>query len=303
MTANAKHGSFDWIVDYEAIKPYLHQYSSHNDKINQIVANIGCGTSMLSRDLADDGYGQVEGLDNDFACVEFMRNETVNNSKLHWYHYDLVDQTGRDADYFRCSCADYYDIIIDKGTFDAILVEGTIASMLREVIRLLKPETGVYVLCSINKLDLIRALFSLYMLGLDCEFHEVFYKGSDNRGSIVIARKIRCNEINLQALTSEEERIMNEHFQVNHPLLTVENELRIRERLDTGVHSHSTMFTPEFLYEHIILGVLELSALDYSYELFAEDLKSHFTASASSHSSNERLLTCNELIEFLRHNQ
>ena len=324
----SKFGSFEWIVDYDTIKPYLDLNLPPNYcKNGKYVANIGCGTSLLSQHLQNDGYEYIDGLDNDLGCITFLRsnNESQSvkgrscDSKLNWFHYDLVDQSGTDSNYFQQCGSNRYDIIIDKGTFDAILVEGSVSSMLIEVLRLLKVQDGIYVLCSINKLELLRNLFTLPMLGLCCTFYDITCpqpsrtSSSDSgvsdllvsAGSIVVVRKTSPHIVDLETLTLQEERIMNEFFQLNHPLLTADNEQLIREKLKS-LTSSSHCYSMKDVYEHVINDILRIHVDDYPFGLFLEDVQSYLLGKHQNHNETETsasddiLLSADDVIEFLR---
>ena len=307
----SKFGSFEWIVDYNTIKPYLDlNLPSNYCKNGKYVANIGCGTSSLSQHLKNDGYEYIDGLDNDLECINFLRSETESLSNLKWFHYDLVDQSGSDSNYFQQLGSNRYDIIIDKGTFDAILVEGSVSSMLIEVLRLLKAQDGIYVLCSINKLELLQNLFTLPMLGLHCTFYNMpcahpsinsVLDSSASAGSIVIIRKTSSQIIDLETLILEEERIMNDYFQLNHPLLTADNEKLIRDELKSlaGGVSHCM----RDIYEHVINGILHIPVIDYPFDLFVEDVQSYLLGKNQDHSdatSGDIVLSADDIIEFLK---
>lgn len=85
----------------------------------------------------------------------------------------MVTYEGTDEEIIGCR-GGYYDLVVDKGTFDAVLVEGSTAHMLLESVRLLRPVSGVYLLCSLHSDELLRPLFTLPMLGLDCDCESTF---------------------------------------------------------------------------------------------------------------------------------
>jgi hypothetical protein len=67
-----KFGNFDWIVNFDQLKPYVVQ-SDHSSTVGSDVGPapprkalvIGCGTSRLSERLVDAGFDLVVSMDND----------------------------------------------------------------------------------------------------------------------------------------------------------------------------------------------------------------------------------------------
>jgi ribosomal protein L11 methylase PrmA len=79
----------------------------------------GCGTSVLSIQLADLGFGEIVSVDNDSECIKHMELLYGNDCRLKWITYDMVDPASTtNAD------LGMFNLIVDKGTLDAILVEG-----------------------------------------------------------------------------------------------------------------------------------------------------------------------------------
>lgn len=145
-----KHGTFDWIVSYMELKQFFHPSITglSQDISSQQILVCGCGTSKLSSDMVEKGgYQFVHSFDNDLDCVEHMQQRHSNDKRLNWHHYDIVERCGRDTDFFAETTK--FDVVVDKGTLDAILVEGSVSPMLTEVHRLMKRD-GVYIICSIH---------------------------------------------------------------------------------------------------------------------------------------------------------
>jgi hypothetical protein len=55
-----------------------------------------------------------------------------------------------------------FDLIVDKGTLDAVLVEGSVYQMLAIVYNLLTIG-GVYLICSLHEQEMISSLLGLYI--------------------------------------------------------------------------------------------------------------------------------------------
>ncbi|PRP78675.1 Endothelin-converting enzyme 2 [Planoprotostelium fungivorum] len=107
---------FDWFKEWPELKEVLSKYINHSES----VLMAGCGNSKLSEQMYEDGYHSI--LNIDFS--EEMK---------------LSDES--------------FDVVIDKGTMDALLTSAwevdehlavNIDKMLSEVTRVLK-KSGVYI--------------------------------------------------------------------------------------------------------------------------------------------------------------
>ena len=59
-----------------------------------IIYYITTGTSLLSYDLVvKGGYRNVLSIDNDFDCINYMREKYQDNFNLQWMVYDMVDKS------------------------------------------------------------------------------------------------------------------------------------------------------------------------------------------------------------------
>lgn len=125
---NSKVGSFDWITEFDGIERYLEPLFIGLDhipkeKIRVLVA--GCGTSKLSAELADKGFGLIVSVDNDAECIAHMKRMHSGDERLQWFTYDMVDPEASSASLATRNGLGTFEMIVDKGTLDAILVEGT----------------------------------------------------------------------------------------------------------------------------------------------------------------------------------
>ena len=189
------------------------------------------------------------------------------------------------------STGGYFDFIIDKGTFDAILVEGSISSMLTDIYRLLR-KGGIYTLISINEQDILEPLLSMKPLGFEVLFHRVdesLYK----KGCIAICEKVNNSpsRLNVDALILTEKEILDEKFKLTQPLFSAEQEIKLREKFrNIGDDSlkidivHSLMFG-----DGPIL-------LEYGLDLFMNDLE-NFPL------EKEGFLSVEEAVRFLKEMQ
>ena len=123
-----KIGNFDWITEFNEIEEYLQSKFTGLDKIDKCnvrVLVIGCGTSKLSVQLADSGFGEVVSVDNDSECISHMKKMHHDDERLKWFTYDIVEPESLQIDgYSTKTTLGKFDLVVDKGTLDAILVEG-----------------------------------------------------------------------------------------------------------------------------------------------------------------------------------
>lgn len=237
-----KEGFFEWIVAFEDVRHYFTprytglpgvaaaggegEGGEENNKHLRAL-EIGCGTSGLAVDLSQKlHFGEVVSIDNDKGCVDHMSKAHKNVAGVQWIVFDVIE----DVHKFTHTVLDndsYFDIIVDKGTLDAVLVEGTIAAMLEWVKRKLKVN-GVYILFSIWSKSLLEPLFGIKELEY-CVFIEEIAVSEYKRGTVVICRKMSDDiTINMQGLMEQEKSIMDVHFKEEDPLLTPEVEIHIR---------------------------------------------------------------------------
>jgi len=105
-------GDYDWFQGcYDAAKKLVVTYIRPGDSVLQ----LGCGNSKFSEDIYDHFNGNVDITNNDFSDVVIasMKSKTATK-KMKWDVMDIMDMTYADAS---------FDIILDKGTMDAIMCE------------------------------------------------------------------------------------------------------------------------------------------------------------------------------------
>ena len=132
-----KIGLFEWILDFEDFR-YVLESENRRRGINIELASalvLGCGTSTLSLSIADMGYSAVVSIDNDEGCVKYMSTRPFPQKNLYWLKYDLAEPHRYQAASYLID--DRFSLIIDKGTLDAILVEGSVSTTLSEIHRML----------------------------------------------------------------------------------------------------------------------------------------------------------------------
>ena len=136
---------FDWLEDYESLKPLLKQFLP--DKALRIII-LGCGNAPLSEDMYDDGYHNILNVDISSVVIKQMieRNSALR-PKMTYEVMDVTDMSSLGSNTF--------DVAIDKSTIDALLCGDNahlmVAKMTKEIQRILKKDTGLYIAISYGK--------------------------------------------------------------------------------------------------------------------------------------------------------
>jgi ubiquinone/menaquinone biosynthesis C-methylase UbiE len=135
---------FDWLENYESLKPLMNNLFDKHDKI----LNVGCGNAQLTEDMYDDGYTCIVNTDISAVVIEQMRERNRQRQGMLWEVDDVLAMKYDDES---------FDVVIDKsrpgspGTIDAILCGKrsflNAAVMLMEIQRVLKPG-GLYLAIS-----------------------------------------------------------------------------------------------------------------------------------------------------------
>ncbi|KAL0217494.1 hypothetical protein RCL1_008075 [Eukaryota sp. TZLM3-RCL] len=129
--------SFDWYITYVNLKEALEPFLREDSKI----LVVGCGNSRLSHQLYEDGFKHVTSIDIADVVIEQMSNKYNQTApELEWLVMDICK-----LDF----PSETFDIVIDKGTIDALLCGqdsfDTVYRAHREIHRVLKPDSGVYI--------------------------------------------------------------------------------------------------------------------------------------------------------------
>ncbi|CAM9416155.1 unnamed protein product, partial [Choristocarpus tenellus] len=126
--------AFEWYGEYSDLRHLMHLTIRPSDRI----LVIGCGNSNFSAELYDDGYEDVENVDFSQPVVaEMCRLHVRARPRMTWRVMDVTDMHSYKDDSF--------DVVMDKGTLDALMSEDTPkvreagVKMLAEVSRVLQP--------------------------------------------------------------------------------------------------------------------------------------------------------------------
>ncbi|KAK9147116.1 hypothetical protein Sjap_007019 [Stephania japonica] len=130
---------FDWYQSYPSLAPLIRLYVQPNSR----VLVVGCGNSVFSEGMVEDGFQDVVNIDISSVAIEAMKKKYSDNAALKYIRMDVRDMSEFESGSF--------DAVIDKGTLDAIMCgnnsqENSI-KMVEEIRRVLKDE-GVYILIS-----------------------------------------------------------------------------------------------------------------------------------------------------------
>ena len=130
--------NFEWFKGYCDIKQILSLYLN---KVDHILV-LGCGNSPFSSDMYQEGYQNITNIDYSSVCIKKMKEKHKNCVEMEWLEMDMFDLQFHD---------NTFDVVIEKGTLDAALVEErdpwniseegfeSIEKVLDEVSRVLKP--------------------------------------------------------------------------------------------------------------------------------------------------------------------
>ena len=319
-SSSKKVGTFDWIFEFGRIASFFD--SAYTGIFNRSTSRIlvaGCGTSKLSAQLADIGFGEVVSVDNDVDCIAHMSELHRNDSRMQWFVHDLVEPQNTISSFHGIDGS--FDMIVDKGTLDAILVEGSIYTMLYEIHRLIRMG-GCYVVFSINTEQLLAPLLSMESLGFHVTCHEIVdvklngHNGSNENGcnssnntvggdaeglivsTVAICTKIReTTLIDRKQLENEERMVLDRFFQQEQPYLTAEEENRIRVQFESMGGHENEFFSLDLqgaynvMFDRAMGGMGD--ELEYSFDMFLHDVKSFILR-------KHGYMNADEAIEFLR---
>ncbi|CAJ1359354.1 unnamed protein product [Effrenium voratum] len=136
-----------WLCPYEGpLQETLHAVTA-NDR-SKLILNIGCGLDRLSPDIYADGYTNLLSTDISPHAVEEMQRVTKEEMPSARWMVDDIMQMGLDSE--------SVDVIVDKGTLDALLIQqgpfSCAAKALYEIQRVLKVG-GIYLLVTHGRGD------------------------------------------------------------------------------------------------------------------------------------------------------
>eukprot|EP00746_Dinoflagellata_sp_MGD_P145974 gnl/MRDRNA2_/MRDRNA2_78526_c0_seq3.p1 gnl/MRDRNA2_/MRDRNA2_78526_c0~~gnl/MRDRNA2_/MRDRNA2_78526_c0_seq3.p1 ORF type:complete len:335 (+),score=81.58 gnl/MRDRNA2_/MRDRNA2_78526_c0_seq3:713-1717(+) len=132
---------YEWLASFADLRGVLED-ATDNDKTCRIL-NIGCGNSLITEDMYDNGYKNIVNIDNSLAVIKQMkeRNSGIREG-MTWMVGDATNIELKDGS---------FDLILDKSVLDTLALSDDattiIAAYLKEVMRVLS-DRGVYLCIS-----------------------------------------------------------------------------------------------------------------------------------------------------------
>lgn len=151
--------SFEWYAEYEHLKPLLNRYIKQND----CLLVIGCGNSSLSADLYDFGFKNNTSIDISDVVIKQMDHKYNRNGERNGLQFKCMDVFDMK---FGDNC---FNVVIDKGTLDAIASDDSNASNLNinkmfEQINGVLKTYGRYICVSLLQSDILKQLIDWFSL-------------------------------------------------------------------------------------------------------------------------------------------
>ena len=163
-----KH-AFEWYGEYLDLCEILEKYCKLDDKILM----SGCGNSNLSEEMFDVGYHNIVNIDISVAVLKQMNAKS--NGRMPYLKMNMMKTTFND---------DNFNVIIDKGTLDAIFADNNIEiamgvrKMFTEILRVLKV-VGRYICVTLAQDHILNELLSFFPKWCFVRVHEIKMKEVD----------------------------------------------------------------------------------------------------------------------------
>ncbi|KAK9472767.1 S-adenosyl-L-methionine-dependent methyltransferase [Dipodascopsis tothii] len=134
---------FDWFKTFADLEPFFRKHIDWARAGELRVIMLGCGNSILSEELYDEGLKNITNVDFAETCIEQMKRKYADRPAMTWHVADVRDMAAIGSGEF--------DVAIDKGTLDALLsytgsvwdipddIKASGWSYMDEVHRVLKP--------------------------------------------------------------------------------------------------------------------------------------------------------------------
>ncbi|OHS98362.1 Phosphoethanolamine N-methyltransferase-related protein [Tritrichomonas foetus] len=167
---------FDWYMPWKELQPVIQPYIPAQKEKSLV---IGCGNSTMSFDLKNSGFPEVISIDISPAVIEKMKRK---HPDLQWLIMDVADLKFDE---------NYFDIIFDKGTIDAITCSDDAKTLVKkssqECFRVLKPN-GIMFMVTYEKPNVRLSLMKRTKVPwkvLTPLFLPTNYKGTNDMGTYV----------------------------------------------------------------------------------------------------------------------
>ena len=142
-----KGKTFDWLEDYESLKPMIKDLGIKKD---DFILNVGCGNSEFSEKMYNDGFKNNYNIDICPNVINFMKERNKEKTNLIYKEMDARNMKDFNDETF--------DLVIDKSTLDALLCGEdafvNVALLTKEISRILKTG-GIYFIISYGRLNIV----------------------------------------------------------------------------------------------------------------------------------------------------
>lgn len=132
---------FEWLENFSDLRALLEDVTRGNTDIR--ILHVGCGNSLLTERMYDEGYHSIVNIDTSAVVIEQMleRNRDLR-PEMAWEIADATATSYEDAS---------FGLVLDKSVLDTFACTDNavllIASYLKEIERILRPE-GTYLCVS-----------------------------------------------------------------------------------------------------------------------------------------------------------
>jgi len=161
---------FEWYGEYPSYRAYINNLLAKESKI----LNMGCGKSLFSEKMYDEGYKQIVNIDiSEWIVKEMAKRSKLKRPQMSYKVMDVMNMSFEEGS---------FDAVIEKGTLDAIYPENTeeitknVEKVFDDVMKILK-ENGSYIFISLLQdfiLDKVLERFLKEGYGIDvhraCDF-------------------------------------------------------------------------------------------------------------------------------------
>tara|TARA_B100000530_G_C15927615_1_gene475610 strand:+ start:2266 stop:2817 length:552 start_codon:yes stop_codon:yes gene_type:complete len=131
--------NYEWYFDSNKILDIL----KNTNKSKKILI-VGCGNSNLGECLYDAGYENIYNVDFSEVIINEQIKKNISRPNMKWFVRDVTNMTD--------IASNIFDIILDKGTADSIIVQTDKSNLIKyfeEMNRLLKKK-GLFFLFSLH---------------------------------------------------------------------------------------------------------------------------------------------------------
>jgi len=146
--------AFDWLLEFSDFEKQLRDVIGDRKIFNALV--LGCGSSDMSSQLVKRGIcQQVTSIDIEESVIEAMKTKHKEDSRLEWLVMAIPDEL-----------PETFDLVIDKGTLDAMLCGHDAPGYFKTVFKHMK---SLFFLVSLHSDEFLYKLFNFSSLQVHCE--------------------------------------------------------------------------------------------------------------------------------------